>query len=1536
MILQGDCLSMLGLGIRGDDDVVDGNHLRWSFRPEMGFPKYGFKLYRRDRLDCEGKRHKTDFSNVMEGEHPSPFLYDGLEFSADGPVVLGREGALGGIVMEVRKTRGQNHYLLTVKFPETVKDVIISLFSPELATAVVTPYFGARPEARRTVLMRGGLQDIRLIAQSVDSVQVGFWARVTGGGGTVKALLTGVSYIPVRLCDGMWNPVPLLETGLPVSHDDYPYSHGYDDDWKAAHVRLDKNKESRYRESDFLPIREYLEELVVNRPVPQINRVKKEPVTHTSLSAEDREPMQPVASKMLQAVLTAGLDTGVAQMLGLYYVNLPRTNDPHRGVLDRRAYDYKIVGCWSKVGAGGRYVSTAERNKDMWEVDFLSKTLPPATICFDADGFKFASTEVLRIRRYYSKYRLYAEEELCITPPFPLSMVSIKMKRKPGSPLTIRIIKGDGSVRTVPIATSNLCTRTFTDFDSGIVGIEFDGPVRLYHLKYTPADFAWITFNIAMDLRSPVRGPRGLKMCLLPGAPMHGGPAPGMHSVATVGMKWALPPLTMADQNAPVFYEIERLNLGTREPASRTDINLDRFTSASGGRPVLVARIPKKEESEDDIQFPPGWPPQTPLEKEQGIMPVFHIDGGDRNANGHLIQPLQKDSWYAYRVKGIDLFGRFSNPSPTGQWFDIDGRRRHSLAICIRDLVPPPPPLAVAAKFLDPLDNLLNNNERDIMGCNRGIRVTWKWLENLQQQAPDAERFRVYYKAGTPNLLQGSIIADTAVFGPDVSSLTVDFPGSFDIPRNSFEGGRLRQLGKNFVITRHEPGVTRSETVDDTEISITRVRFTVQNLSLPPKETPDPLQTVTLSIPAEHPLYVDYRIASNWADETWNGRLTEVMLETEDTGPLYRISYDIFINESDIPEHALTVASPLQPVVPANIGITAVDDSGNESPVVVLPPIFSVLRDKPPRPPLPDIEELVTGIPDYHGRAKYKICWPVPDDMKPYFHQPNRAMDYALIMTDIKSHGEDAGPREVDIDLIEELHGPGSGREEDIVPHLERIHEATQTWRSAEDDQKQTPMAALMETYTGLPNYVWQYLASLPENADAFLPACKALDTADTANWNGDRMMYPDTLEGKGRNRYFYRIAAMDKAGNLGSMSAATPPVRVPDAFPPKPPVMTKILGGDRKAIIRWRRNTETNMLRYELFRTANKKNTADIRLMAESTENRPVAEIPADSPGIALLPTKILTSFYVDATLKPSARVIDALFFMDETGADGARPPDVNYYGGLKSMVLKVNVDSGEVFVRGTDIHGSPTGDIAAVAANQQVKVTLSKTAVPIASITGVYRREGPLRSQNVYIGISSARIRLNAGMFDNRFSNIKGRPMAVEYTGPLGGNCRASTVPHELEYHDTGLEAGDFYYRLVAVREGVEMIASEPSKTVSAKVFDASPPEPPAWVNAEWVKVDTGGAVHPWTDEVPGYTPAVMLEWDPGPPGFSCLVQQRETGGIWNSASPWLASETVFICNNVEACFGYEFRVKVKNRTGSMVAGEIRGLEAVEPVTG
>jgi hypothetical protein len=121
----------------------------------------------------------------------------------------------------------------------------------------------------------------------------------------------------------------------------------------------------------------------------------------------------------------------------------------------------------------------------------------------------------------------------------------------------------------------------------------------------------------------------------------------------------------------------------------------------------------------------------------------------------------------------------------------------------------------------------------------------------------------------------------------------------------------------------------------------------------------------------------------------------------------------------------------------------------------------------------------------------------------------------------------------------------------------------------------------------------------------------KALDPADTAN--ADRVgpdnpttytpdaslrAYVDTLDGRSRNRWFYRCGYIDSAGNRSDLSRSSVPVYLLDVVPPRAPVVTSVSGDDGSITLAWASNREPDLAEYKVYRAADEGSARDIRLM--------------------------------------------------------------------------------------------------------------------------------------------------------------------------------------------------------------------------------------------------------------------------------------------------------------------------------------------------
>ena len=192
-----------------------------------------------------------------------------------------------------------------------------------------------------------------------------------------------------------------------------------------------------------------------------------------------------------------------------------------------------------------------------------------------------------------------------------------------------------------------------------------------------------------------------------------------------------------------------------------------------------------------------GWPP-TPLD---------FLDIG------------LSEGWYSYRLRGVDLFGRFSHFSPPARWWDAErwpdaGGLLHEFAVRVLDRTPPPPPLAVEAVALDPGDPLVTKDApyrqwRAAHPGAHGLRVSWVWTEQNARQAPDTERFRLHFSSGRQNAVTGWVTAVTPS-SDTKCSVTFVLDGALDEPSatDAYAGTRLQAGGHAFTVAGSAAALT--------------------------------------------------------------------------------------------------------------------------------------------------------------------------------------------------------------------------------------------------------------------------------------------------------------------------------------------------------------------------------------------------------------------------------------------------------------------------------------------------------------------------------------------------------------------------------------------------------------------------------------------------------------------------------------------------------------------------------------------------------
>ncbi len=632
-------------------------------------------------------------------------------------------------------------------------------------------------------------------------------------------------------------------------------------------------------------------------------------------------------------------------------------------------------------------------------------------------------------------------------------------------------------------------------------------------------------------------------------------------SAGLIGVRWGIAKASeQTTKIAPTesfLFHVWRKDFGRAGPGAA-----ETFDPPSFSRQTVFPVAPGKPRVEDP---PPtslaGWPSGS----------LFQLDG-----------PLI-EGWYAYRVNGIDLFGRYSDRSALVPWLDPDGTLEDARAVHIIDTTPPPPPSAMQAWLLDPDDTFVLQDTayatwRQANTGKIGLRVRWAWGPQQRRQAPDAREFRIYLNAGS-----------------ELEEATV--------PTNWNQRIAIVGMGEQIVPQSLLPLQTpppNPQNIIGQSVSVSGAQVTL--LDGPSLEGIRPgeaeLQLGVNSIGHQFAV-VDVDVAN---------RVVTIDQSVQQIGTITSWAllplrtYELFLPGTALATPAVFTPPPVPPrdapVAYSLVGVSCADDKdrddlrptpqpltprlGNEGSVGGPSMVVQILR-KPPDPPAAPFDEasLLATRADFLSRSFFTLhAVKQPQGQPALAVHVYRALDETLFQVD----GAKGFPSPQRISEANALNRAALGP----------------TWTIGRLGAAVSQLTALASAtgYAGLTNDARRVLASLPSNAAAFscitrapLPATAGDERglSDPPGYNpqarNDLVAFTDILDGRASNRYFYRTTLVDAAQNQSPLGVATPPVELPIVTLPPAPVLLDAGAGSLSVRLSWQSSPDPTVTEYRVHR---------------------------------------------------------------------------------------------------------------------------------------------------------------------------------------------------------------------------------------------------------------------------------------------------------------------------------------------------------------
>jgi hypothetical protein len=794
--LQSSDLVMIGLGVQGDAPpnavqprLADGVHLRWAFNRSLGFPWYGFLLFRRPHVEGKERLCVTGPQRSPTGAAPQtpssptwPTSYGA--FSSDQPIAFTDDFPPTGVDELDLAGRSYLHFALEPLVVARTVTARIGFRGAKESRACVD-FSRDRPAQGEGALVRSAT---RFVARKGGTIVPWSIRLASTTAGTLAGLDCGVM-LEIDL------PYASRAVELRLTHFGRP---GNVSAFDAAGARVATHTmqgPAKAPETVVLTAASIVR-VVVESPADEVLLhemcfVGTRAAKRSEIAVTAYLGAVPVATKVVagapgdvvvatlafDAITAVRCSAGDAVLIELCFV--PIRADAARGwELCRKAPvpiglpvthpDYPCTG-------NAPVDEPAAENVALGRIAYGS----PAPW---AASFAELHHELVGLVQGGPSSTPMADRTLALIPGTP---------NPPDPGLVVPALPAQRPLDLVMLASLHPAMAQMLGLywidRSAVPGVAYDYLVVANYEGYlsnSPADvlqglfggaygvYGYITFGLAVAPAPPLPLPVGVRAYALAGATraVQGG---GLDDATnSAGLRWDLgtvAPGILAPGHA-VMYHVWRADLhdGAAPMPGGTYQLLTHDQPVLAAEPLLPPGV--------TVQYPDNWPPFA----------MYYIDSA------------LPDGWYGYRISGIDVFGRHSANSNPAAWYEWGPAPDpqpwyyiappgdtvvNASAVRLLAKLPPPPPSAVEAYALDPLDTTLVRDAAyqawfgPLTAGEKtglvGLRVRWLWTSQAMRQAPRTKEFRIYYTAGRPNAVSGRITA-VAAEGPAASAITTD------------------------------------------------------------------------------------------------------------------------------------------------------------------------------------------------------------------------------------------------------------------------------------------------------------------------------------------------------------------------------------------------------------------------------------------------------------------------------------------------------------------------------------------------------------------------------------------------------------------------------------------------------------------------------------------------------------------------------------------------------------------------------------------